>query len=91
MEITFLSSSINPDSGSIVNKEQIDISLSLFDLSATDDRGVIQTDYSSTSQVITIPEIGLMNSSSYYTPIYKEKLDYNVWLTRINKNFEELD
>lgn len=91
MAITFLSGSVNPDSGSIVNKEQIDISLSLFDVSASGQSASIDTNYSATVQRVTIPEEGLMNRSIYYTPIYKEKLDYNVWLTIINKNFEELD
>jgi hypothetical protein len=81
----------NPDSESISRKDQIDISLSLFDVSASGHYGQIQTNYSVTSQTITIPEVNLLVSSSYYTPIYKEKLNYNVWLTRINKNFEELD
>lgn len=81
----------NPDSGSISRKEQIDISLSLFDISASGNFGKIQTNYATTTQVITIPEEGFLNSSSYYTPIYKEKLNYDVWLTRINKNFEELN
>jgi len=91
MTITFLSGSINPDSESIANKEQIDISLSLFDVSASRQSASIDTNYSATIQKVTLPEEGLMNRSVYYTPIYKEKLDYNVWLTRINKNFEELD
>lgn len=91
MAITFLSSSVNPDSGSVVNKEQIDISLSLFDVSASGQSASIFTNYSATVQTVTIPEEGLMDRSVYYTPIYKEKLDYTVWLNRINKNFEELD
>lgn len=91
MAITFLSSSINPDSGSITNKDQIDISLSLFEVSASGHSSSILTNYSATVQTVTIPEEELTNHSMYYTPIYKEKLDYNVWLTRINKNFEELD
>jgi hypothetical protein len=91
MAITFLSSSTNPDSANIVNKEQIDISLSLFEVSASGYSASIFTNYSATVQTVTIPEEELVNRSLYYTPIYKEKLDYNVWLTRINKNFEELD
>lgn len=91
MAIKFLSSSTNPDSSSIANKEQIDISLSLFDISASGQTASIHTNYSVTIQNVTIPEENLSNRSTYYTPIYKEKLDYKVWLTRINKNFEELD
>lgn len=91
MVIYFLSSSVNPDSASIVNKEQIDISLSLFDVSASGQSSSIRTNYSATVQIVASPEEGVSNSSMYYTPIYKEKLDYSVWLTEINKNFEELD
>jgi len=80
----------NPDSESISRKDQIDISVSLFDVSASGYYGKIQTNYSVTEQVVTIPEPSLLVSSSYYTPMYKEKLNYNVWLNRINKNFEEL-
>lgn len=81
----------NPYSQSISKKEQIDISFSEFDVSASGNLGKIRTNYTSTAQVVTIPEQTFLNSSSYYTPIYKENLNYNVWLTRINKNFEELD
>lgn len=80
----------NPDSESVSRKDQIDISLSLFDVSASGYYGKIQTNYSVTAQTVTIPEAGFLNSSSYYTPIYKEKLNYDVWLNRVNKNFEEL-
>lgn len=90
MAITLLDT-VNPDSESISQKKQIDISTSLFDVSASGHFGKIQTNYSITSQVVTIPDTDYLNSSSYYTPIYKEKLKYDVWLTRINKNFEELD
>lgn len=81
----------NPDDESIKNKNQIDISLSLFDVSASGHYGEIQTNYSLTTATVILPEDNLLTSSSYYTPIYKEKLNYNVWLNRINKNFEELD
>ena len=91
MAITFLSSSINPDSSSIAYKDQIDISLSLVDVSASGQSSSIYTNYSATVQTVTVPEPNLLDRSVYYTPIYKEKLNYNVWLNRINKNFDELD
>ncbi len=91
MATTFLSSSINPDSSSIAYKDQIDISLSLVDVSASGQSSSIYTNYSATVQTVTLPEEGLMDRSVYYTPIYKEKLNYDVWLNRINKNFDELD
>lgn len=82
---------VNPDSESISKKEQIDMSVSLFDVSASGHDGSIVTDYANISQTVIIPEPNLVSGSVYYTPLYKEKLDYNVWLTTINKNFEELD
>ena len=91
MAITFLSSSTNPDSSSIAFKDQIDISLSLVDVSASGQSASIYTNYSATVQTVTVPEPDFLDRSMYYTPIYKEKLNYNVWLTTINKNFDELD
>jgi hypothetical protein len=81
----------NPDFESISQKEEIDISLSLLDVSASGQLSNIQTNYSVTSTTITLPDPNTPTTSSYYTPIYKEKLNYNVWLSRVNKNFEELD
>ena len=80
----------NPDSASISSKEIIDLSISLFDVSASGHSGSVVTNYSSTGQVVVV---GSSNptGSTYYTPIYKEKLDYNVWASRINKNFQELN
>lgn len=80
----------NPDSGSVVNKENISLTISEFDVSASNKMSSIQTDYLGMSQVVTIPEPGRETTSSYYTPIYKEKINYDTWLVRINKNFEEL-
>ncbi len=59
MSITVLSSSRNPDSASIANKEQIDISLSIAEVSASGHSGSIFTNYSATVQVVTIPEENL--------------------------------
>lgn len=80
----------NPDSGSITQKQPIDISYSAFDVSASGHFGEIQTDYIGTSIVVTVPEEFYLVSSSYYVPLYREKLKYNVWLNRVNRNFEEL-
>lgn len=80
----------NPDSESIAKKSQINISLSTFDISASGYYGLINTNYARTEQIVTIPEENLITTSSYYTPLYTEKLNYNVWLNTINKNFEEL-
>ncbi len=81
----------NPYSESISKKEYVDISLSIFDVSASGHFGQIQTNYSITTQKVYVPEKNFLNSSSYYTPIYTEKLSYTEWLTKINRNFEELE
>jgi hypothetical protein len=80
----------NPDSASIANKEVIDLSISTFDVSASGHSGSVVTNYSNTAQTVIIGSLN-PTGSTYYTPIYKEKLDYTVWATRINKNFQELD
>lgn len=42
---------------------------------------------SSIPQGFTVPKV---LGTIYYTPIYKEKLNYNSWLATINRNFSEL-
>lgn len=87
----YLVNTVNPDSSSIMLKRDIDISFSSFDVSASGHLDGILTNYTKTEIVVTIPEAEYLNSSSYYVPIYTEKLDYDTWLTRINRNFEELN
>ena len=81
----------NPDSASIAEKTQIRMDVSLFDISASMYPNAIATNYRVTEQVVTIPIDNLPTTSSYYTPLYTEKLNYEVWLNRVNKNFQELD
>lgn len=81
----------NPDSASISIKGEIDISVSMFDISASGRLGNLNTNYTESELAVYLPEADFLTSSSYYTPIYKEELSYEVWLTSINKNFEELD
>jgi len=72
-------------------KEEIDISLSLPDIAYAGYEGKLRTNYTATELLVTIPTDDYINSSSYYTPIYKEELNYDAWLQKINKNFQELD
>jgi hypothetical protein len=90
MSITVLNI-VNPDSESIVNKERIDISVSLFDVSASGYSGSVATNYSVTIPIITVPLDEDADKNLYYTPIYREELNYDTWLTTVNKNFEELN
>lgn len=83
----------NPDSASIANKETIDISLSLFEVSASGYNESIKTNYTQTELTVVTPRFDgeIVSGNIYYTPIYTEKLNYEVWKSTINKNFEELD
>ena len=82
---------LNPDSGSIASKGEIDITVSLFDVSASGHFNEINTNYTETEIVTYIPTPEYLMSSSYYTPIYTEKLNYETWISKINRNFQELD
>lgn len=88
--LTFLQTNVNPDSSSIAFKAPMDLSISLFDISASGHFDKIQTNYLGNEQRVVIPEPDAP-PSLYYTPIYKEKLSYDVWITTVNKNFQELD
>lgn len=81
----------NPDALSMKEKTTIDISVSLFDVSASGHPNMVRTNYAGTELTVTVPNPTYTVSSSYYSPIYKEELNYDVWLNRINKNFQELD
>lgn len=90
----------NPDKDAIVNKRTIDISLLESDVSSS---GLTVKINPSTSQVriqrtTQVDEFAddfdpskLPDVSFYYTPIYSEKINYNIWKTRINKTFQELE
>lgn len=89
--IIFLSGSANPDSVSIANKEQVDISVSLTDIRITDNESTIRTNYSATMLEVIVGSDATEHGSVYYTPLYTEKLNYNEWLSIVNKNFQELN
>lgn len=83
----------NPDSQSIADSTIIGMSVSTFDISASGYFSEsIKTSYTNTNQMLTIPIGGNTNDSGYvyYTPLYTEKINYEVWKQRVNKNFQEL-
>lgn len=54
----------------------------------------IQIDQYIGEGLIEIPEgfdVPVVNGTMYYTPLYTEKLNYDTWLTTINRNFQELN
>lgn len=90
---TILVSGSNPDSASLAAKRDVDISFSLTDVSASLKTQVINTNYVGDNLTIVLPNEDevIIKGSVYYTPIYKEKINYEQWAARINKNFRELN
>lgn len=83
----------NPDSQSIMEKTIISMPVSSFDISASGYFSEsIKTSYAGTNQLLTVQltEGTVTEGYVYYTPLYTEKIDYDVWKQRINKNFQEL-
>ena len=82
----------NSDSASIQRKSVIDISFSQTDATASLLSSSMKTNYDGTNQIVVLPRDAenLQPGYVYYTPLYVEKINYDVWKTRINKTFEEL-
>lgn len=82
----------NPDSASIERKNVIDISFSQADATASLQSASIKTNYEGSGQIVVLPRDteNLQPGYVYYTPLYVERINYNVWKSRINKTFEEL-
>lgn len=83
----------NPDSASIVNKSTIDIGIYETDISASAYSRSIKLNYTNDSIIVEIPEDSetFTGGYTYYTPMYTEKLSYEVWKTVADKTFKELN
>lgn len=79
----------NPDKEPIEKKDIINIGFFEDDVSSSRQDAVVQSNYTYTGQVVKLTN-ETSTGSVYYTPVYRERLDYKVWLQRVNKNFEEL-
>lgn len=100
--IPILVSGSNPDSDSIAQKQTVNISFTSTDVTASSANSVslngmsytssIKPNYTTTGQIVVVPrDPNLLESGYvYYTPIYTEKLNYQVWQQRVNKTFQEL-
>lgn len=88
---TIIVSGSNPDIENIENKRDADISFSVADVSASLKTEVINTNYIGDNLSVILPNADevIIKGSVYYTPVYKEKLNYEQWL-KSNKNFREL-
>lgn len=84
---------INPDTAPIQQRSRIDISLSNFDISASSYIEAVKLNYNETEVVVmdSLDPDSVVTGSLYYTPLYTEKINYNQWVTEINKSFRELE
>lgn len=83
----------NPDTTAILSKNVIDISISNFDISASGYTDVVKLNFQETETAVYIENLEqttAVTGSLYYTPIYAEKINYQIWKNRINKSFTEL-
>lgn len=79
----------NPDKLAIEEKDIINIGFFEDDVSASRQDSVVNSNYTYTGQVVK-PQNQTSTGSVYYTPVYRERLNYRVWLQQVDKNFEEL-
>jgi len=79
----------NPDKRAIQSKQVVDISISTFDVSSSGYSNVMSLNYQNTEVVVYLDST-TVTGSLYYTPVYTEKLNYEVWKQRVNKSFREL-
>lgn len=86
---TYQSTGQNPDKNSIMNKDTIDISVSLTDITASNATESIKLS-TNKSEIEVYVDSEETVGSVYYTPLYTEKINYNVWKRIINKSFTEL-
>lgn len=86
----------NPDLDNVANKRTVDISVSQFDIDSSLSMGDIDPaavllDYTGQSIVLYNDGQQETNGDLYYTPLYGEKLNYEEWKSRVNKDFVELE
>lgn len=87
--------STNPDSVALASKKQIDISLSMPDISASLSGSSLMSQVKTNFTQQNIVLVGDTSISSsvgnmYYTPVYTEKINYEQWKSRRNTTFNEL-
>jgi hypothetical protein len=81
---------VNPDTRAIQQKTMIDISLRVGDISASNYTSQIKLNYNN-SEIMLLDDENSDNNDTYFTPLYTEKISYEVWKKTINKSFLELD
>lgn len=90
VDVMITGSVTNPDKMAIEKKSLIDISVSTFDISASNYTNTLKLNYNN-SEIVLLDDEEVEEFDVYYTPLYTEKINYNVWKTSINKTFQELE
>lgn len=82
----------NPDLLARQRKSTIDISTTVTDVSSSNSGSNMLLNYQRDELVLYVDANPSSSSEPfvYYTPVYTEKLDYNVWKTTVNKSFQQL-
>jgi hypothetical protein len=89
--VTITASISNPDARVISQKKLVDISLNLFDVSASNSQNKIMLNFGQTEIIVFDDNLNQTKGDIYFTPLYTEKINYEVWKTTINKSFQELE
>lgn len=79
----------NPDTKAITEKDTINIGVSVTDITASNATESIKLN-STLSEVTVYVDSLESNGSTYYTPVYSEKISYETWKKTVNKSFQEL-
>lgn len=87
IEIT--GSIVNPDATSIRQKSMIDITINPYDIVASEYSDEIKLNYNQT-EIVLLDDDTSEKHDTYFTPLYNEKINYEVWKRTINKSFQEL-
>jgi hypothetical protein len=87
IEIT--GSIVNPDATSIRQKSMIDITINPYDIVASEYSDEIKLNYNQT-EIVLLDDDTSETHDTYFTPLYNEKINYEVWKRTINKSFQEL-
>lgn len=90
--VNLASTIVNPDKATIRQKSRIDISVNEFDVSASGYLESVKLNYDK-KEIVVMDSLNpnIVTGSLYYTPLYTEKINYNVWKTEVNKSFQELE
>lgn len=86
---TYIATTPNPDKEAITNKDTINISVSLNDITASNATQSINLNSNKTEIKVYVDSTET-TGSTYYTPVYTEKINYEVWKKIVNKSFTEL-